>query len=381
MKSPNISLIVLLAVLAASASAAALPCPPVIVRMGPAIDVTTWPDAPFRWKDIGTNTYAQAYQDSYLYSDAVVDLTYAPCQGLTFAGHLSAVNLKPNFAYQIKLVGKPVGIWGDDGDDAANEMIGYTGRWWRTQPNPGNSSDADYEANHDDPAYVFEGYLLFDFFLTDRFGAAEVDFALDSSYHVLWWEHQRTAGVCDSPPKWLTVTAAAADAAYDVDVVATEIGVFAEIERLCTGTTTLPLGEYGCRLLLTEETFHQSGGVEGYWASAMSFDELGFEVVDSLADAPPAGGAMLLRGNHPNPFNPGTVIAFSLAVAGPVRLDVFDLDGRRVARLHDGELEAGDHEIPWRGRDDSGRQVPSGTYLYRLESGAGSSAGTMVLIK
>lgn len=378
---PLLMAVVLAAAAAVPATATAAPCPSETAALAPAIDVTTWPDAPFRWKDIGTNTYAQTYQDTYLYADAEVAVTYAPCQGLTFVGHLSAANLKPNFAYQIKLVGKPTGIWGEDGDDAANEMIGYTGRWWRTQPNPGNSNDADYEANHENPDYVFEGYLLFGFFITDRFGAAEVDFAVDSSYHVLWWEHQRTAGVCDSPVKWSNVTGTAADAAYDIDLTAAEIGVFAEIERLCTGTTTMPTGIYDCRLLLTEESFHQSGGVEGYWASAMACDEIGFEIVDSLAGVPAAPPLLSLRGNRPNPFNPSTSIEFDLAEARPVRVDVFDLDGRLVASLLDRRLEAGPHSVGWSGRDSRGLPVPSGAYLYRIDCGGDGRAGTMLLLK
>ena len=39
-------------------------------------------------------------------------------------------------------------------------------------PSPGNSSDADYDAHKDDPNYIFEGYLLFDFFVTDEQGGA-----------------------------------------------------------------------------------------------------------------------------------------------------------------------------------------------------------------
>ncbi len=233
---------------------------PASIELVPAIDVTTWPDAPFRWRDIATNGYAPSYQDAYTYGDASITVTFDSEADSSFAGHLSATNLKPNFAYQMKLAGKPSGLWGPAGDDSTNERIGYAGRWWRVQPNPGNSNDADYEAHHDDPAYIYEGYLLFDFFLTDRFGNAEVDFATESSFHVLWWEHQRTPQACDSPVKWRTVTGEEGDDAYAMDLVPTDIGVYAEIERLCYGETRLPPGLYNCRFVLTEESFHQSGG-------------------------------------------------------------------------------------------------------------------------
>ncbi len=238
------------------------------VPLEPTEGVTTWPGASYRYRDIAENAFAPSYQDAYHYAQATVNLQYETGGVSGFQGHLSAAGLKPNFAYQMKLVGKPSGIWGAEGDDAANEALGFAGRWWRVQPNPGNADDADYLAHHDDPAYIYEGYLLFDFFLSDRWGGAEVDFALDSSFHVLWWEQQRTPQACDSPVKYRSVTGAATDAAYNFDLTPTDVGVYAEIERLCYGETVLPEMNYRCRFILTEESFHQSGGPSNpRWAS------------------------------------------------------------------------------------------------------------------
>jgi len=240
----------------------------------------------FRYRDIASNPYAQSYAETFLYREAQVTLTFSPvCEG-NFYGHLEASGLKPNFAYQVKLVGKPEALWDDSGDDLTNERLGYAGRWWEVQPNPGNRDDAYYEAHRDEPGYVFQGYLLFDFFLTDGSGAADVDFVTDGSYHVLWWTDQRAAGSCDSPPKWATVTADASDLAYDQGSGPVDVGVYAEIERLCAGETHLEPGLYRCGLLLTEESFHQSGPGEGSWAAAMASDDLEFEVV------PPSGCTM-----------------------------------------------------------------------------------------
>jgi len=358
------------------------PCPEVTEQLGNAPDVTTWPPAPYRWRDLATNLYAQTYRDAYHYDDAIVTVTYAPCECLTFAGHISAVNLKPNFAYQIKLVGKPTGLWGIEGDDAVNEMLGFTGRWWRTQPNTGNSSDADYNANHDNPDYIFEGYLVLDFFLTNPDGTIEIDFAVDSSFHVLWWEHQRTPGACDSPVKWTTVTGSASDPAYDTDVGPTDIGVFAEIERLCYGTTSMPLGAYNCRLLLTEESFHQSGDGNGYWASAMSYDYLQFEVVSDLADVPDGPTAARLGQIHPNPFNPLTTIRYELEKPTVVYMDVLDVAGARVRSLIAGvSMSAGNHAVDWQGRHDDGCPVAAGVYLVRMRAGEIEQTIAVTLLK
>jgi len=65
-----------------------------------------------------------------------------------------------------------------------------------------------------------------------------------------------------------------------------------------------------------------------------------------------------------------------------VSLRVFDVSGRLVRELIKAETRTpGRHEVVWKGRDDSGRQVASGTYFYRLEAGSYSETKRMVLVK
>ena len=73
--------------------------------------------------------------------------------------------------------------------------------------------------------------------------------------------------------------------------------------------------------------------------------------------------------NYPNPFNPSTLIPYQLPAAGPVRLEVFNMLGQRVAKLVDGERSAGVHTARWDGTDAAGRAVGAGVYIYRLSSG------------
>ena len=252
-----------------------------VVQLATSGPVTSPSVIEYRWADLDQNGYAQTYVDSYSYDDATVTVEYETGEPL-FTGHLSATNLKPNFAYQVKLVGKPEALFDpvtEGGDDAANERIGYAGRWWEVAPGTGNRTDSYYETHKNDPAYIFEAYLLFDFFLTDPEGNAELDFALDSSYHVLFWQWQGSQGSCDQPLKTTTVSGSAADPAYDADVGPTEVGVYPQIERLCNGTTALPLGSYKCRILLTEESFHTS---DGNWAPAMINNDLEFTIGEGL---------------------------------------------------------------------------------------------------
>jgi|GEM_PF-3424004 len=72
----------------------------------------------------------------------------------------------------------------------------------------------------------------------------------------------------------------------------------------------------------------------------------------------------------PNPFNPQTTISFYTDEPQQVRLAVYDLRGRRVAELTDQQYQVGEHSVEWRGRDASGRAVPSGEYFFRIEIGS-----------
>lgn len=103
----------------------------------------------------------------------------------------------------------------------------------------------------------------------------------------------------------------------------------------------------------------------GYDA-ARGFQVDGLYVVASQpVDTPmgPTAPALALEPNHPNPFRGRTTLPFSLSVAGPVVLEVFDALGRTVARPVDGDLAAGNHSVTF---DANG--LASGVYVYRLQA-------------
>ncbi len=95
----------------------------------------------------------------------------------------------------------------------------------------------------------------------------------------------------------------------------------------------------------------------------------------------PATRDRLVASCHPNPFNPSTTVRFELPTAGRVRLAVYDVSGARVTALLNEHLEAGVHEVSWHGRDDAGREMPSGVYHYRLQQGEARATGKMTLIR
>jgi hypothetical protein len=84
----------------------------------------------------------------------------------------------------------------------------------------------------------------------------------------------------------------------------------------------------------------------------------------------------------PNPSNPTTDISFELSEAGTVKLDVYNVSGRRVSKLSSGEvLMAGMHHFQWDGRNDAGASLPSGVYLVALSSGGQRSSTKVCLMK
>ncbi len=113
------------------------------------------------------------------------------------------------------------------------------------------------------------------------------------------------------------------------------------------------------------------------WCLVLTYEQTGISAAGDT-DLPQV---LALDGNYPNPFNPKTVIKFSVPVAENVELGVYDVRGIRVRTLVSETMAAGRHEVTWMGRDDTGRTVSSGAYFYRLTSGGKSVVGKMLLMK
>jgi hypothetical protein len=116
-------------------------------------------------------------------------------------------------------------------------------------------------------------------------------------------------------------------------------------------------------------------------------DADGNGIVDGLAPSPVLPGAALtsaveLHAAYPNPFNPMTVLSFSLPSDQPVDLAIFDVKGNRIRTLLASETYgAGRHEVTWNGRDDAGLPTPAGVYFFRLGTRSDIQTGRMMLLK
>ncbi|MCK4312574.1 MAG: T9SS type A sorting domain-containing protein [Candidatus Cloacimonetes bacterium] len=85
--------------------------------------------------------------------------------------------------------------------------------------------------------------------------------------------------------------------------------------------------------------------------------------------------------NYPNPFNPTTMISFSIPEASKVELSIYNIKGQKVKTLVNSKFIKGNHLIIWNGNDESGKQVASGVYFYKLKAGKYTKTKRMILIK
>jgi hypothetical protein len=258
-----------------------------------------WPAAKPRYWDINNRPFADFIaeiggSDPFQYTapspNQYVQITYDRAPGVPyFVGHVEARGLKPNFAYQIKLVGKPTKGsrgWGAYGDDVANERLGYAGRWWcdsshATQTNFDDSHFVNFYKNapgNGNAAHNIYGYHFLGVFVTDEWGNADHDFDGYYSYHITWasWQggaKQVFAG--NFPVQSLT----APFYGYGSQVPTSNVGLWYEYEQNMNPsrslTVTLPPGNYNCRMVLTEETFHNSSSnsVGGFWQTVLGSED------------------------------------------------------------------------------------------------------------
>jgi hypothetical protein len=85
--------------------------------------------------------------------------------------------------------------------------------------------------------------------------------------------------------------------------------------------------------------------------------------------------------NYPNPFNPSTELDYAVKEASFVSIKVFNLLGQEVRTLVSEHKDRGIHKAAWDGKDDAGREVPSGMYLYTMVAGDFSQSQKMMLLK
>jgi hypothetical protein len=119
----------------------------------------------------------------------------------------------------------------------------------------------------------------------------------------------------------------------------------------------------------------------------VTFDKICWTVADSnSSDVKSHNSDQLpkefgLGQNHPNPFNPSTVIDFALPTASRVTVDIYNVLGQKVKTLVNDEMPAGYYSATWDGSTDNGQSSASGIYFYKIEAGKFQNTKKLMLLK
>lgn len=117
-----------------------------------------------------------------------------------------------------------------------------------------------------------------------------------------------------------------------------------------------------------------------------TFDSGLYRLDPAILDIPPDKIASTIQSFHlhqnfPNPFNSGTIIKYTLSSALAIDLNIYTLLGQRVKSYQTEVKPAGEYHIFWDGRDEHGREIASGIYIYRMESDRFTQSKKMLLIR
>jgi hypothetical protein len=144
----------------------------------------------------------------------------------------------------------------------------------------------------------------------------------------------------------------------------------------CTITGLDPGGIYWVAIVTVDDVLNESE------LSNIVKDTAKFEIIVSADDEEDnVPGKFELGQNFPNPFNPETVIEYTLPSNEFVNLSVYNVLGQHVATLVNHEESAGIHSVRWNGSDDNGIPVSSGLYFYVIRAENYIERKKMVLLK
>jgi hypothetical protein len=260
----------------------------------------------------------------------------------------------------------------DDSDLSATLLKGFFGDMesgrvsaWM---NRASSSEGDYDI------YLYGGSSL----------ACVAGLGKDGDFH--YWDGSfYPTGVTWSLDTWYLVTLYfdAAAGLFDFSVFDESMTELVRVEEIAFGNVSPSIDQ---------AMFYTSSGYTGYaymdgfrlsgWCGEEFTVTLGDEEAYSTDTMDPLmPEALKLYQNYPNPFNPVTTIRYRLEERSNVTLDIYDVNGGIVTRVFEGERKAGLNSFTWDGRNESGSQVASGIYFYRLSAGGLSASKKMILLR
>jgi hypothetical protein len=140
-----------------------------------------------------------------------------------------------------------------------------------------------------------------------------------------------------------------------------------------TGTTYTDVG------IPMTAVYYRMHAVDIHGNSSTNSNQVTIDAPTGIGDTPSIPKELTLLPNSPNPFSGSTALHIGLPKTGEVRLEVYDVAGRRVVARNVGQLAAGWREVAFDGRADNGQPLASGVYFYRVYAGNETHTRKMVI--
>ena len=260
-----------------------------------------------------------------------------------------------------------------DGDGFTNghELEDPFGLWSTDSANPGNSAFVTNPGSSSDVPSGEAAKFSLHMNITGMsphtgqyFEISVVDVVTDSVV-----ASEEIASIVDPDFEYVFMHALDAGASYNIDMWA---------DLNANGSYDAPPTDHSWRV----ELINVSDNTSQAFQHNTDFTDLGGTVAIDSDNFQPQD--FVLYENYPNPFNPSTVIEFTIPQSfgtSDVKLEVFNVLGQHVRTLAETQLENGAYKVSWNGLNNTGNPVAAGMYIYRLQSGDKVLSQKMILLK
>lgn len=130
-----------------------------------------------------------------------------------------------------------------------------------------------------------------------------------------------------------------------------------------------------------EQTYYYFVNAVNYSGNESDKSDIVNIVITGISDKLEIPSHYYLSQNYPNPFNPSTTIKYGLLKRSKIKIIIYDILGHEIRKLVNGELNAGQHQVVWNGKNQSGQNVSSGVYYYRMQTEEFTSFKKMLYLK
>lgn len=185
--------------------------------------------------------------------------------------------------------------------------------------------------------------------------------------------------------RWFGMGGATSDDTLHAEISSDGGATWVALESVTEPDTTWHLVQFALhdRIMLTDQVRFRMRACDlaNQGVTEAALDDFEIDVFGLPEEEPQVEGPTRLLPSGPNPARGVSTLRFELGATARVRIDVYDVLGRRVRQLRDQQMAAGEREVGWDGRNDRGERVSAGLYFYRLEAGSFHGVRSVVLFR